>query len=600
MRRRPLSRNARIALQLYAVAVAVFVFFAPATFTSATFVDSGTSGTNTASTDGLTRYFTIVPGTATRPGTATPVAVGSNETISFDLGRVPDSRTFNDVARITNTDSIAHSLDLSTVGTLTPIVGWEFSDGTTSKSIASGATWQLRARTSAADAGPFSGFARFELSGDSFLRLDRGLTTAQAPDPPTGLTIAAPDGTAHAALSWTASTATGVAGYNVYRATAAGGPYAKVNATPVVGTSYDDTSATLGADYWYRVRAVASGVTPELDGLDSNTAFTSVLTQPTSVTIPAGPNNNLNYVTLATRANVTFNVAVPAGTAAGDLVRLTVTNGVSTLNLSQAAAGGAQTLAYTGNNLTAWADGPITMTARVERGAIVGPTTGGSAAKDVVLPVAPTAASIPATASNPANYVNSTTVAAAGVRVTSTAGATDTVQARLTSAGVPVYGTAAGGVSPVTVSVDTTTLADTAVGGLQVAARVLDAAGNPSAWFVGTAGTKDTVAPNNPNVTLINFTNRWFGADRVRGNNGSLSGDAQVRIFDYANSTYYPTGGTGWVNGNGAGSFPNTNIAAGGTPRTLGFESRDAAWNLTARICGRWNASGTGTAVACP
>jgi hypothetical protein len=588
---------------VYAVIVAVFVFFAPTTFTSATFVDSGTSGTNVASTDGLTRYFTIVPGTATRPGTATPVAVGSNETISFDLGRVPDSHIFNDVARITNVDSVSRSLDLSTLGTLTPIIGWEFSDGTTTKSFAPGATWQLRARTDAAAAGPFSGFARFELSGDSFLRLDRGLDVAQAPNPPTGVTIDPPDGTAHAVLNWTASTSTGVAGYNVYRATAAGGPYTKINATPVAGTSYDDTSATLGADYWYRVRAVASGVSPELDGLDSNTAFISVLAQPTAVYIPASANNTLNWVSLATRANVTFSIDVPAGTAAGDVVRLTATQGANNINLTQVAAGGAQTLNFTGNNLTTWANGPIgtiTMTARIERGTFVSPTTGGAAGKDVTLPAAPTAASIPATASNPVNYVNSVTQAAAGVRITSTAGATDTVEARLTSAGVPAYGTAAGGASPVTVPVNASTLADTAVGGLQVAARVVDIAGNPSAWFIGTAATKDTVAPNNPNVTLINFTNRFFGADRVRGNAGALSGNAQVRIFDYWNNTYYPTGGGGWVNGNGAGAFPNTNIAAGGTPRTLGFESRDAAWNVTARVCGRWNASGAGTAVACP
>ncbi len=596
-----MPRPLRIAFQLYAVVVAVFVFFAPAQFTSATFVGSAGSGTNEARTDGLTRYFSIVPGTATRSGTATPVANGSNETISFDLGRIPDSRTINDIARITNNDSVARPLDLATVGTLTPVIGWEFSDGTVSKSIAPGATWQLRARTDAASAGAFSGIARFEITGDSFLRLDRMLVTAQAPNPPTGVVIAAPDGTAHAQLSWTASTSTGVAGYNVYRATAAGGPYAKVNGTPIAATAYDDTSVTLGGNYWYRVRAVAGGVTPELDGLDSNTANVSVLAMPSSVSIPATANNNLNYVTLATRGNVTFNVVVPAGAVAGDVVRLTATNGISSLNLTQAATGGAQTLVFTGNNLTAWADGAITMTARIERGVFVSPNATAAGGKDVVLPAAPTAANIPAGAANPANYVNSVTVAAATVRVTSTAGATDAVQARLTSAGVPVIGSAAGGASPTNVPVDATTLADTAVGGLAVAARVVDAAGNPSAWFAGTAGTKDTVAPANPNVTRIRFTSRAAPArDRVRGLSGSISNSAQVRIFDYADNTMYPTGGTRWVTGSGTGAWGNTNIANGGTPRTLGFESRDAAWNVTARFCGSWAGSGNGTAATCP
>jgi hypothetical protein len=347
---------------------------------------------------------------------------------------------------------------------------------------------------------------------------------------------------------------------------------------------------------------VASGVTPELDGLDSTTANISVLAQPSSVYIPAGAGNSLDWVTLATRASVTFSIDVPAGTVAGDIVRLTATQGANNLNLTQVATGGAQTLNFTGNNLTAWANGPvgtITMTARIERGAFVSPTTNGAAGKDVTVPPAPTAANIPATASNPVNYVNSTTQAAAVVRVTSGAVATDTIEARLTSAGVPAYGTAPGP-SPTSVSVDASALADTAVGGLQVAARRIDAAGNASGWFVGTAATKDTVAPNNPNVTLITFTNRVAGADRARGANGSVSGNAQVRIFDYWNNTLYPGGGGGWVTANGGGRWANTNIAAGGVPRTLGFESRDAAWNVTARVCGSWAATGTGTAVACP
>jgi len=47
------------------------------------------------------------------------------------------------------------------------------------------------------------------------------------------------------ALSWTASVVpTGgsiVAGYNVYRGTVSGGPYAKVNTTLVTGVTYADT-----------------------------------------------------------------------------------------------------------------------------------------------------------------------------------------------------------------------------------------------------------------------------------------------------------------------------------------------------------------------
>lgn len=41
-------------------------------------------------------------------------------------------------------------------------------------------------------------------------------------------------------LAWVASTST-VVGYNVYRATVNGGPYAKINAAPVTGVAYVDT-----------------------------------------------------------------------------------------------------------------------------------------------------------------------------------------------------------------------------------------------------------------------------------------------------------------------------------------------------------------------
>jgi hypothetical protein len=58
-------------------------------------------------------------------------------------------------------------------------------------------------------------------------------------------------------LSWQASTST-VAGYNVYRGTVSGGPYAKVNSGLVGGTSYTDTTVAAGQTYYYVVTAVDS------------------------------------------------------------------------------------------------------------------------------------------------------------------------------------------------------------------------------------------------------------------------------------------------------------------------------------------------------
>jgi len=64
----------------------------------------------------------------------------------------------------------------------------------------------------------------------------------------------------HAAnLSWTASTSSNVAGYNVYRGTTSGGPYTLLNTTSLIsGTTYTDTAVQAGQTYYYVAAAVGS------------------------------------------------------------------------------------------------------------------------------------------------------------------------------------------------------------------------------------------------------------------------------------------------------------------------------------------------------
>jgi hypothetical protein len=56
-------------------------------------------------------------------------------------------------------------------------------------------------------------------------------------------------------LSWTASSSN-VAGYNVYRGGASGGPYTKLNAGLDVAVSFTDNSVQAGQTYFYTVTAV--------------------------------------------------------------------------------------------------------------------------------------------------------------------------------------------------------------------------------------------------------------------------------------------------------------------------------------------------------
>jgi fibronectin type 3 domain-containing protein len=59
-------------------------------------------------------------------------------------------------------------------------------------------------------------------------------------------------------VAWTASTSS-VIGYNVYRGTVSGGPYATMlTASPVASTQITDTSVQSGQTYYYVVTAVNS------------------------------------------------------------------------------------------------------------------------------------------------------------------------------------------------------------------------------------------------------------------------------------------------------------------------------------------------------
>lgn len=62
-------------------------------------------------------------------------------------------------------------------------------------------------------------------------------------------------------LSWTASTSSNVAGYNIYRATASTGPFTKMTLSPINATSAVDNTVVPGTTYYYVATAVnTSGV----------------------------------------------------------------------------------------------------------------------------------------------------------------------------------------------------------------------------------------------------------------------------------------------------------------------------------------------------
>lgn len=59
-------------------------------------------------------------------------------------------------------------------------------------------------------------------------------------------------------LTWDASTSSGIAGYNVYRAGSEKGPYSRLNGSLVTELKYTDDAVTAGAIYYYVTTAVDS------------------------------------------------------------------------------------------------------------------------------------------------------------------------------------------------------------------------------------------------------------------------------------------------------------------------------------------------------
>ncbi|GAC1434485.1 MAG: hypothetical protein NVS1B11_34460 [Terriglobales bacterium] len=63
------------------------------------------------------------------------------------------------------------------------------------------------------------------------------------------------------ALTWNASTSSGINGYNVYRGSHTGGPYGKINSALDSSTALTDVNVVSGQSYYYVVTAVDSSGT---------------------------------------------------------------------------------------------------------------------------------------------------------------------------------------------------------------------------------------------------------------------------------------------------------------------------------------------------
>lgn len=202
-------------------------------------------------------------------------------------------------------------------------------------------------------------------------------TAISRPAAPTGVTATAMAG-AQVSVGW--SSVAGVAGYNVYRRTAAGAyDYsAPLNGvTPVAGTTYTDTSSVDATVYRYTVRAVIIGAgSAQVESADATesaavTADGTAPPVPTAASVTSGGPvwadtscsvaSGTRYINIAGQAAVGVSATVAAPEAGESVVFSATSAGSTPVTATESAAG---TSVSTTLNLTSLLAGTVTVTAR--------------------------------------------------------------------------------------------------------------------------------------------------------------------------------------------------------------------------------------------
>ncbi|MCK5202700.1 MAG: hypothetical protein KAR15_02465, partial [Desulfobacterales bacterium] len=111
--------------------------------------------------------------------------------------------------------------------------------------------------------------AGYEQVSQTFLLFGDPAMELKVPIPrrPSGLVVEQ-QGPAAVALNWRAATdadGNAVAGYNVYRKTAADVGYSLINSRPVTAAGFSDANVTIGTRYYYVVRSVDADGTESVD-----------------------------------------------------------------------------------------------------------------------------------------------------------------------------------------------------------------------------------------------------------------------------------------------------------------------------------------------
>ena len=409
-------------LSIAGVCLALALFGGLARFSSAAFTASTAIPSNSLQVDQLSNHFSVTPGSAVQGGTTTPIASGNVDSLSLAFGTVPSARTFTNVFTIKNVSGSTQTATLA-LSSVPQIASVAFaSSGSTTVTLAVGASTTLSVTTSATIAGHGTGTLTLGLSGVSWMYRTYNVTIDEAPEAP-GAPTAKQKPAGRLDLTWRASsTTTNLAGYNVYRSS--GGAYTKLNASPLTALSYSDTATVDGTSYTYKIRAVSSA-TPALESLDSQTA-TAVADatppgKPSSITLTNGGGSGGAYINSGNASSIDVSVSLASGWLSTDTVTLTLQNGSSTVTKTGNPTSG--TVTFSGIDVSGLGDGTVTISATsADAAGNVSAAQTASAPKDTVAPAAPSASYVDNNGST-ADQITGTAEANAGISITGTSSA---------------------------------------------------------------------------------------------------------------------------------------------------------------------------------
>jgi large repetitive protein len=392
-----------------------------ARFTSAAFTASTAVPANSLAVDELSNHFSVVPAGAVQAGTSTPIASGNVDSLALDFGTVPSARTFTNVFRITNvgSSSATATMSLSPIG---QIVSAQFaSSGSTTATLAAGASTTLSVTTSSTVAGRGSGTLKLGLASASWMYRTYSVAIDEAPEVP-GAPAATAGVGGQISLTWGATTTTtNLAGYDLYRSS--GGAYTKLNATPLAGLTYTDMATIDGTTYTYKVRATSSG-TPTLQSLDSAiataTADATPPGQPTSVSLANGGGAGNAYINSGNRGSISVSVGLASNSLTSDIVTVTLSDGSQSVTTTTSGSAGAGTITVGGLNAGGLGDGTITISAKsTDLAGNVSIVRTATVTKDTAAPGAPSAAYTDN--NNAADQISGSAEANASITITETA-----------------------------------------------------------------------------------------------------------------------------------------------------------------------------------